>query len=348
MVRRSSISKRNNNKPVIYGLLIIGVLLVGMMAASTSMFGAYTISSYGGMVAEITDASIPKMGSEDVNWEEISIEGTIAYVDRTQMDGPTDWTKISCELTGDVSEGEKDLLERFDRITDNGDGTETIEYIDVYEVSLDFHVVVKTVAGSGLFALEDITFEITVSENRFDIFTDEDDVVAYILRVYTIGDTTSNYEGLSDGTPAIGGFSFATFDNVVGEEIEWTDLVGLEGQAVNRFVERTFSIDVNRIEPFWEWGRRSETYLDWHIGVDILTLGYWSETGDNLEYTPPEDPLKPGFWEQLFILLQEGGEGLMILIIIIVAGIVIIKTVGGRKQQQVQIVAPRRVNSGYR
>jgi hypothetical protein len=297
-------------KYIVVVIVVLGIGLLTMDQIQRVDELSPLVSGYGGITAEIIGASAK--ASEPLFDDPVNVElnGTTANVDPVwsgYLLAP-DPTIVECEIQGKLNIIGEDLKgELYDSSNDtidNHDGTYTHKTWEVRDVYLDMGVTVRTKTGGGNGPTYDAVFTIKLDENEFSVFEEPDEVIAYILEVYTLEPISSDHPGKTEGTPASGGFYFPLETLGKNPVPQWIVDGGYEADVLGQFAEVSFQVKADYMEPTIGWWERYEHELNWKIGATARVFGYWEDTGSNKEYQPPggEQP----WWEALFAGIGSG------------------------------------------
>lgn len=301
-------------------LIVVAMVIVAVLVSSWVISGDILITGYGGLTTEIIDVE-----GDGV----ITNNGLAATVDKVAFYNPwpltTDPTGVKLEVQGRANILET-IVERptVVDVIDNGDGTFTEKTYEVKITKYSIGITART-EGVGLDTAYGMTFTIKVQENQFDVFSEADDCRAYILEIYTtdvVDDTT-----LMEGIPASIGYYFPMTSLSIDDDVpSWIREGGYQA-SLSALESVSFDIVVSHAQPnSWLGGYRTENSMSWDIGIDMLTFGYWEQTGPNRNFTPP--PSDKTLWDMLIMGFLDGldqmGPLLAMVTIIAVAVVIVV------------------------
>jgi hypothetical protein len=316
------------DKETKYIVVILIIAGLGLVTASSldSLDMRTIVSGYGGVTAEIIDASArPADGIDGSAKVNVDLNGTIASVDPAGT-----WvgvayvnpTIVECEIQGKLNIINEEPDDPQNQTIDNGDGTYTHKLWEVRDVFFDMGITVRTKAGNGLLPTYDSVFTIKVEENQFSVFDDPDEVICYIMEVYTLDTIATDDVGKTEGSPTSSGYYFALDTLGTNPVPQWLIDGGYQEDVLGQFQAVSFDVKASYMEPSVGIGTRYEHALSWKVGVTARVFGYWEHTGTNKNFTP--GPGETPWWENLFAGL---GFGLGKLVQTITTAIIVVVVV---------------------
>ena len=309
----------------IAGLLILSAIIILVVMApfiQQQVVKGY-ISGYGGVETTLTDVYTP--------------DG-LGY--GTETTGPTIWKYDSdfgvfddrTGVTWNVGESnEGSLVKYFDDInqtTDNGDGTYTTKFWSAQVLPVTLGVSART-SGVGLAQERDMVATFRVSKNDFSFFTDADLFETFVFRVATV-DPIIDDSQLIEGSPSAGGVPLDLTPVGTFKTPAWLLAAGYSANLDNTdAVTFQLTLDFAQCQSFG-LARTGEVEVSWSLRIDMLCIGYWEYTGDNLDFEGKGTDNWFGWLADLFLPLLALGSTVIVAIAVVVIGLVII--IYGRKR----------------
>ena len=276
-----------SRKGIIIGIVILFLVLSGLAIGGLLPF---IIMGYDGPVAKVVEIDhIYDEGFGDAYWDEW-VNPTDAAVYPTShdiLDAITP-TGLKIEIMAAPNVLEYIPIETINQTIKSDDGkTETTKFWDIQKVKCSMSVTVETYMGGLADIFGDVVFWIQLDENPNSIFSDVDDSLVYFVNVYTR--TAATKEGGISYVPKAGGFPFE-YETVETKPVpQWFIDSGYSTSAAGQSSVK-FPIKITSAVPLLAWNVRSESYVTFDIGIDIILVGHWEETKDVLDWEWPELP----------------------------------------------------------
>ena len=274
--------------------MILGVF-VGVMKLMNPT--PLVITAYDGPVASMSRIEDTYPDSGGVMVRSVGVADALIYPDVPDIFDYGTPSGLKCEINADPNVIEFEEIDTITRLDVDVDAkTNTSENVAVQIVKGTMGIKVSTFSG-GLADAYPTTFWIKLEENDFSVFQGVDDSYAAFLEVYTT-DAPLIY-GDIDVVPSAGGVNIPM--TPLGEQPptpEW--ITRLYGGVENlRIVE--FPIKVMRGHGAFGLPLRTEAYVDFRIGFDVILFGYWEQVHDYREW----DAGIPDVWGDLMAFLLQ-------------------------------------------
>lgn len=265
----------------VIGLVIILAVLVGVVSTP------FIIHGYDSPIARITE--MDDRYEENPIFTQRHIADNFAYAYPVSPDYLDLFTECGVRLEIKSAPNVIGTPEVIDTITevvvDDVAKTNMTRNWDVHKVKCSMGATAWTYEG-GIAKCGQITFWVTLSANPSSIFMDLDEHYDFFVNVYNIDPVV--IVGEMEVTPTATGDYI--YDPVETDAVpQWILDSGYTGQ-VNNHRSIKFPITILNAEPSAIGIWRTEASATFHIGIDVILIGYWEQTVDYRDWKIPTVP----------------------------------------------------------